>query len=256
MRKSSRKDISGLKFSRLTAIRESHRNNSGNWIWIFRCDCGTEKEFSKGLVCSGHTRSCGCLARELTIQRNFKNGLTHLESSRAWYKIKERCLNPEHSEFHNYGARGISICERWMSLENFHEDIGRFWEKGLSLDRIDNDKGYEPGNCRWTTDEVQSNNRRNNRWETAFGMTKTWAQWSNYFGVHRNYVNAKMRGGWTIEEVHAKLHGLQMPDVDYGLRRKRKDAHRRIVQQQKEERSEFLSRKEHLCELRRSKCPH
>lgn len=146
------KDITGLEFGRLTALR-----CVGNGRWLCRCECGNEKLIYGGHLRAGMTESCGCGPQVCRVTHN----LSHSPEYRAWDNARERCRNPNNRKFPIYGARGISVCERWAnSFDNFIADMGRKPSPSHSLDRIDNNGNYEPGNCRWATGEQQNRNRR------------------------------------------------------------------------------------------------
>lgn len=135
----------------------------GNIIWQCRCDCGVEKVIRGYHLRNGHSRSCGCLQKEITRRRathgHCKNR-TETAEYRAWCSMRDRCYRPTQSSFKNYGARGIKVCDRWSSYEHFFADMGSKPSPKYSLDRINNDGDYEPSNCRWATRSVQSANQR------------------------------------------------------------------------------------------------
>ena len=131
---------------------------------------------------------------------NARHGMTRTTVHNVWCGMRDRCFKPEGKDYQNYGGRGITVCERWLTFENFLEDMG-IPPKGHSIDRIDNDGNYEPGNCRWAPIVVQARNRRTNVLITAFGKTKTVAEWSEVCGLERKTLEYRIRVGWDAERA-------------------------------------------------------
>lgn len=163
----------GKKFSRLLVIAEAERRRkpSGNTTRFMRCqcDCGTIKDVSLEKLKNGETGSCGCLHIDRTIEASTKHGNASKDSQKrtkeyqTWAHIKQRCTNPKNKSYKHYGGRGISICDKWLnSFEAFLADVGKAPDRSpdISIDRIDNERGYEPGNVRWATRSMQNKNRR------------------------------------------------------------------------------------------------
>ena len=118
-----------------------------------------------------------------------------------WYGMLHRVNNPKNTNFKNYGNRGIVVCDSWLDFDTFYKDVESGYQEGLSLDRIDNNKGYFPDNIRWATKKEQANNRRTSRFFEICGVTKTFAEWADFYNV--KFSTAKQRFyvlGWTIEE--------------------------------------------------------
>lgn len=160
MRPHNFKDLTGKKFNNLTVVNIIDTGVSSYVYYNCICDCGNYKEVRAGNLRSGQVKSCGCLLRKCLIDRNKTHGLTGHPLHNLWFKIKERCENPKCSNYHNYGGRGITICERWKVFKNFYDDMILGYKKGLEIDRINNNGNYEFSNCRWVSHMVNTQNTR------------------------------------------------------------------------------------------------
>lgn len=192
-------DRAGQKFNRLTFVEYL-----GKGRWRLLCDCGNYYDAQTWNVVGGSIKSCGCYHKEVAAGINYKHGLSHTPEWTAWHNMIYRCYEPTHSEYKRYGQRNIAVCEQWRtSFETFLQDMGPRPTAQHSLDRIDNDGHYEPGNCRWATRDEQNNNKRNNRHVTAFGETKTLQQWSVDPRCNVCYAALKQRlnYGWSAERA-------------------------------------------------------
>lgn len=132
---------------------------------------------------------------------NFKHGGVATPEYRSWSMMKVRCMNPKSRARQNYGGRGITVCERWFDFANFYADMGPRPSPEHSLDRIDNSKGYELGNCRWATDSEQGRNKRNNSMLTLNGETLCITEWAARTGLKRRTIQARLIYGWSVERA-------------------------------------------------------
>ena len=163
-------DLSGQTFNRLTAIELVGRYKNGDGIWKCLCVCGNTVNVLSGNLKRGNSKSCGCLHSEVSSKIytaiNLRHGMTNSKIWRTWKSMNDRC-SPKSKDFANYLGRGIDVCDRWKKFENFAEDVKAPEDESLTLDRIDNNQGYKPGNVRWATAKQQANNRRQKKAKEA-----------------------------------------------------------------------------------------
>lgn len=153
------KDLTGKRFGRLTVIKRD--TSSKRTKWICKCDCGKIKSIQATHLNSGATTSCGCYQKEKASKANKTHGYTGTSLHHRWKAIIQRCTNPKSEKYSDYGARGITVCDEWRKFENFLKwSLENGYNKELELDRINNDEGYYPSNCRWCTVLVNNHNRR------------------------------------------------------------------------------------------------
>jgi len=153
------KDLTGQKFGRLTVFEYLGARKMKSW-WKCQCECGNIIETNTNHLHSGHTKSCGCLNKE---GNNKTHELSKTPIYKLWRNMKTRCYNKNISQYKDWGGRGIKVCERWLKFENFYEDMFPSYKKGLSLERIDNNKDYCLENCKWIPKNLQVRNRRMNK---------------------------------------------------------------------------------------------
>lgn len=198
-------NIAGIKFNRLTALRKEFVNNKYTGNWICNCECGKQVSVSKRNIVSGITKSCGCYKIQEFKKRVTKHGLICGGKSpeyHTWISIKRRCYNKNTGDYPMYGGRGIVVCDRWInSFSNFLQDMGVRPGPRYSIDRINNDLGYGPENCKWVTNATQSRNRSSNVLLTMSGLTMCVKDWSIKLNIPDQLLYKRKNKGWTDIEI-------------------------------------------------------
>jgi hypothetical protein len=166
-----------------------------------RCDCGTERTIATSRLLRRLTLSCGCASVEASAVANLRHGLSRHPLVPTWRAMKERCQRTDHTAYARYGGRGIKVCERWQSIENFVADNEHLALPGLTLDRRDNDGDYCPENCRWVTRRTQSNNRSDCVYIEHSGRRMTCAEWARELGTSEVNLRNRIRAGWPAEKA-------------------------------------------------------
>lgn len=196
-------DRKGDRYGRLVVLERAANSanpKDTNARWLCQCDCGKTSIAYGNDLKRKKVVSCGCWNEEKRTKHGFSR--SHMNGLHAG--MRQRCHNPNDANYHNYGGRGITVCERWQGpngLVSFIEDMGDR-PKGYTVDRIDNDKGYSPDNCRWATYTAQLNNRRNNRIIEFNGESKTMAEWASALNMNWFTLRQRIdRYGWSIERA-------------------------------------------------------
>lgn len=198
-------DMRGNVFGRLTVVEPAGHTADGRLSWRCRCECGREVVAAGKHLRNGGTRSCGCIVKE-RIAAIGRSNRTHGHKGSptwvTWQSMKARCFLPTHKAWPQYGGRGVTVCVRWLSFENFLADMGERPE-GTTLDRIDGAGHYELGNCRWATDTQQQRNRRGTRPIEAFGEVRLLVEWSedDRCAVSLDALSRRLRKGWPVEKA-------------------------------------------------------
>jgi hypothetical protein len=194
-------DLTGQTFGWYVVLGRVGSDKWGCPTWSSRCACGATRTVSSGKLKSGETSSCGC--RRVAVSR--AKATTHGETThgtmspeyRVWQLIIDRCENPHNKSYADYGGRGIAITAEWRhDFPAFLASVGRRPSAGHSIDRIDNAKGYEPGNVRWATRREQNSNKRSNVLLTIDGVTKLVVHWADENGLKRGTVALRIKNGW------------------------------------------------------------
>ena len=197
-------DLTGHKYGKLTVIREDIDNpkrKPGKIMWLCLCECGNYTSACTNDLRIGDTKSCGCLKYDgsSAITHGFsKERLYHI-----WLNMRQRCKNPKHPSYVNYGERGIFVCEEWDDYLNFRGwAMSNGYQDDLTIDRIDNDGGYSPDNCRWTGRDIQSHNKRSNRMLTFKDKTQDITQWAEETGISFSAIISRLdKYGWSVEDT-------------------------------------------------------
>jgi hypothetical protein len=208
-------DRTGIRYGRLVALRLAGKQGH-RLLWECQCDCGKKSVHLGEALSAGITKSCGCQKLRGLIERNQRSathGMTNTPEFNTWQGIKQRCYWPRYSQFHRYGGRGITVCDRWLGkggFENFLTDMGKRPTRFHQLDRVNNDGNYEPGNCRWATPKEQADNRSTTVMLVAFGRKQAVGKWSKEFGIPSFTVINRIKSGWPVEKA------LTQPRRTYG----------------------------------------
>lgn len=187
----------GQKFHQLTVIEVVSRGSAAT-VRV-RCDCGTERVLSKKNI--GKQKSCGCYKSKGCLRHGHAHEGRMSPVYRSWKSMMQRCNDPNSIQWADYGGRGITVCKAWFNFEAFLRDAGEPSSAGMSIDRIKNDRGYEPGNVKWSTRSEQCRNRRTNRIIEFNGQRKCLAEWSETTGIGAETLAKRIEAGWSIEEA-------------------------------------------------------
>ena len=194
----SKKVAVGDKFGRLKVLFTGKKPDSYKYTAICECECGILSTVRIAMLKETGSLKCTCNYDRTKPKQN--HGLWKSPLYTVWWHMLRRCENPKDDRYCDYGGRGIKVCDRWHSLENFHADLIETYDKLMQLDRIDNDKGYSPENCKWSTKNEQMRNRRSNIFVTIDGDKKVLKDWAIHFGVNYHSVYHRIKKmGWEPE---------------------------------------------------------
>lgn len=187
-------DLTRQRFGRLRVVEFAGSRHVGarfRLAWLCVCDCGATLVALGENLKRGNTVSCGCSKQT--------HGMTGTPEFSAWHNIWQRCSNPSNRRYSTYGGRGIGICERWRSFEKFFADMGSRPSPKHTLDRIDNDKGYDPSNCRWATNLEQAQNTTRSRKLAHDGRVQSVATWARETQIPETTIRGRLGSGWPID---------------------------------------------------------
>ena len=202
-------DLTGQRFGRLLVISRAESKDRPRWNC--ECDCGNKVVLPTESLLGG-TKSCGCYRREWSREIHTKHGGSKRSGRErlysVWNMMKQRCTDPNNKAYKNYGGRGITVCKEWCdSYEKFREwALENGYDKDAAhgkstIDRIDNEKGYSPDNCRFVDAKTQARNTRTNRFIEYNGETKTLAEWGEETGIYCLTIHYRLKNGWSVEDA-------------------------------------------------------
>lgn len=198
-------DLTGKTFNEFLVVRKTIRRN-GSLHWECMCSCGKTLEVSGSSLRLGTSKSCGChrlKVNKLGLSRR-RHGMTRTKPYKSWAHMLERCNNSESKSYKDYGGRGITVCKKWEKFDGFWEDMQEGYSDGLTIDRIDVNGNYEKDNCKWSTHQEQSDNRRNTIMVTLNGETEKLSYFLEKYNKKRYQYYGRIRSGWSIEDALAK----------------------------------------------------
>lgn len=187
-------NLVGQAFGRLIVLLRSNNAADGHTTWLCRCSCGAHAIVRVDALRKGATVSCGC--------KKIVHGMRKVPEYNTWSTMIQRCHNPNHPRYQDYGGRGISVCDRWItSFADFYSDVGPRLSPKHSLDRENNDKGYEPGNCHWATAIEQGRNMRRNRWICVNGERRLIGEWAEIVGLSEETIRHRLNRGMSEHDA-------------------------------------------------------
>lgn len=202
------KIVIGQRFNHLVVLSqaESKIEKSGNKRrqWLCKCDCGNTKIVTTDSLMRSNVKSCGCL-KKISPNRTHQMSKTRLYT--IWFFMRSRCNNPNKSSYKYYGGKGIKVCQEWDDVNNdaflkfYNWSVSNGYKDGLSLDRIDVDKNYEPSNCRWVEWAEQQRNKTNNYLISFDGKTQTLAEWAREVEINETTIKNRLNRNWSVEDA-------------------------------------------------------
>lgn len=192
-------DRRGNKYGLWVVLKFKRRERAKNY-WLCQCACGVKKVVCFNSLVEGKSKSCGCAKGAFITQANNRHGFSNARVYRIWQGMWQRCTNRKAPGWENYGGRGISVCRRWQSFENFLADMG-LPSVSSTIERRDNERGYTPKNCIWIPRGQQNWNKRNTVALVWRGRTQHLSAWARELNIKRDTLRQRLRWGWTVEEA-------------------------------------------------------
>lgn len=204
-------DLINKKFGRLTVLSlheirqrytDSGAKNGKYYYYLCKCECGNNIIVERHNLTSGNSKSCGCYNHDKIMERCYKHNGCKEKLYCVYRGMLQRCNCKSHKYYKNYGGRGIKVCDEWKDYTSFRKwSINNGYKIGLSIDRIDNNKGYSPDNCRWTTPTIQARNTRRSRFIEFNGEKLTMIEWSERTGVPSGTLWLRLKNGWDVDRA-------------------------------------------------------
>jgi hypothetical protein len=189
-------DLTGKRFGKLTVLKKLRKAENGSFKWLCKCECGNTTMTYTGNLNTGHTKTCG--DRKVHFSTH---SMSRSRPYRIWGAMMSRCHRESSTNYHNYGGKGIAVCEDWKTFRGFWDDMKNGYSDNLTIDRLDNEKGYFKGNCKWSTREEQDNNTRRTRRITFEDKTQSLTQWANELKINPKTLDYRFRNGWTVKRA-------------------------------------------------------
>lgn len=197
------KDLTGMKFGRLTAIKIIGQNEHKSNLWLCECDCGNQCITYTTQLLIGKTKSCGCLQKENFLKSVCKHNLSNSRIYKIWTSIKQRCNGTTLRNKKYYKDKNILVCDEWKNnfIEFYNWSIANGYKEGLTIDRINSNGNYEPNNCRWVDRTVQNNNTSRNKIIEFNNEKHTMAEWSRILNIDYYALQHRIKRGWSTERA-------------------------------------------------------
>lgn len=200
-------DLTGFRFEKLLVLSREENDKDGTARWLCVCDCGESRIVAGTGLRAGRNKSCGCASPRFKSDNSASTEMRHTRAYSIWRGMVGRCSEKATGKSRrNYFLKGITVADEWMDFVNFYKDMGDP-PAGMSIERMDGNKGYYKGNCKWATDNEQANNTSQNVPITFQGVTKNLSQWAEYIGVKPNTLLYRLKRGMPLERVLQKVAG-------------------------------------------------